>query len=552
MECDSLGALPRTSLGLSRRAFLRGSAFATLALAAGLAPKRAGGLAAAPLPFALGVASGEPTHQSVVLWTRLVLEPPNLGAGPPAVREVKWRVATDDRMRHVVKHGAALALPQDAYSVHVRVEGLTPDRWYWYQFEAGSDVSPVGRTRTFPAPGSEPRHLRFAFVSCQHWESGFYTAWEHVAQEDLDFVIHLGDYIYEEAASPGGVRQHFPPSETFTLDDYRSRYAQYRSDANLQAAHARFPFIITWDDHEVEDNYAGDVSEDNGDADPGNNVPAADFRGRRTRAYKAFFEHMPLDPQSPGDNPRLFRSFDWGRLARCNVLDTRQFRSDQPCGGAKDRLPPAGDDLVIACGEELNETATMMGAPQEAWMLDRLRNSRARWNVIAQQVMMASVNFGPGIAQFDPKLAGLQVRNVDGWDGYVAARNRLLSSVRQAAVRNLIVLTGDIHSSWVADLKTDFNDPAGPVVGTEFVGTSISSEFPAQFIPIVEAALLDPANAHVKFFEGELHGYVRCVVTPQQWRSDYRIVDTVLLPSSPVRTLKSFVINDNRPGALVA
>jgi alkaline phosphatase D len=504
MEHEPFGLLPGASSGLSRRMFLRGGALTALALAAGLVPRRAAGLAPVSIPFSLGVASGDPTHNSVVLWTRLAIDPLNGGGMAPVPIDVKWKLATDAQLRHVVRQGTAIALPQDGHSIHVSVNGLAPDRWYWYQFETGSNVSPIGRTRTFPAPGSQPRLLRFAFVSCQHWESGFYTAWQHLAQEDIDFVIHLGDYIYEDGTSAGGVRQHVPASEIMTLDDYRNRHAQYRGDANLQAAHARFPFIITWDDHEVENNYAGEVSENNGDADPNNNVSASDFRGRRARAYKAYFEHTPLNPQRDPDGAslRLFRRFAWGRLAEFHVLDTRQFRSDQPCGGPKDLLAPVGDDLVISCGEELNSSATMTGAAQETWLLNGLRSSQARWNVIAQQVMMASVDFGPGVALFDPRLAGLQIRNVDSWDGYVAARNRLLGTVRDEAIPNLVVITGDIHSSWVADLKTDFTDPASPAVGTEFVGTSISSDFPVEFIPIIQAALLDPTNAISNFSTG--------------------------------------------------
>ena len=338
-----------------------------------------------------------------------------------------------------------------------------------------------------------------------------------------------------------------------TLDDYRNRYAQYRGDANLQAAHAQFPFIVTWDDHEVENNYAGDASENNRDADPTNDVPLDEFRSRRAKAYKAYFEHMPLDPRLKlkGANAWLFRRFDWGRLAQFHVLDTRQFRTGQPCGGAKDLLAPTGDDLVIACGEELNPSATMTGVVREDWLLDELRRSKSRWNVIAQQVMMAAVDFGPGAARFDPRLAGLQIRNVDAWDGYVTARNRLLGCILDEEVANLVVLSGDIHSSWVADLKTDFTDPASPTVGTEFVGTSISSNFGSDFIPIIEGALLDPANRHVKFFEATYHGYVRCSVTPERWRSDYRVVDTVLQPTARVRTLRSFVVKDGNAGALV-
>jgi alkaline phosphatase D len=511
-------------------------------------------LAPASIPFPLGVASGNPTHDSVVLWTRLANDPLAGGGMPQVPIEVEWKIATDPQLQHVVRHGVFMALPEDGHSVHVAVNGLLPDCWYWYQFESGRKLSPIGRTRTFPAPGSESKLLRFAFVSCQHWESGFFTAWEHLAQEDIDFVIHLGDYIYEDGSLGGTVRYHVPVSEIMTLDDYRNRYAQYRGDANLQSAHAQFPFIVTWDDHEVEDDYAGDVSENNGDMDSTNDVPAAQFRARRARAYKAYFEHMPLDPQLRlrGASAQLFQRFDWGRLAQFHVLDTRQFRSNQPCDGAKDLLAPAGDNLVIACGDELNPSATMTGAEQENWLFDGLRRSKSRWNVLAQQVMMTSVDFGPGAARFASRLTGLQIRNVDAWDGYVAARNRLLGTVRDEQINNLIVLTGDTHSSWVADLKADFADPQSPVVGTEFVGMSISSNFRSEFIPIIEAALLDPVNAHVRFFDGAFHGYVRCTVEPEQWRSDYRVVDTVRLPTATVRTLKSFVINGGEPGSLVA
>ena len=554
MQAGSLSPRAPYDLGISRRVFLRGCALSAIALAAGLSTRRAAALAPAQIPFALGVASGDPAHDSVVLWTRLAMEPLNGGGMPPAPVEVKWRVATDGQMRHLVRQGTVVALPEDGHSVHVRVHGLAPDRWYWYQFETGQEQSPVGRTRTLPAPSSHSRRLRFAFVSCQHWESGFYTAWQHLAQEDIDFVVHLGDYIYEDGTSASWVRQHVPVSEVMTLDDYRNRYAQYRSDENLQAAHAQFPFIVTWDDHEVENDYAGNVSEDNDDADPANDVAAAEFEARRARAYKAYFEHMPLDPRhrTSGASLPLFRSFRWGLLAQFHLLDTRQFRSNQPCGGAKDLLLPTGDDLVIPCGEELNPNTSMTGDAQQEWLLDGLRNSHARWNVIAQQVMMAAVDFGPGAALFDSRLAGLQVRNVDAWDGYVAARNRLLGAIHEEAIKNLIVLTGDMHSSWVADLKTDFTDPASSRVGTELVGPSISSGFPAEFVPIVEAALLDPANAHIKFFDGSSHGYVRCVVTPEQWRSDYRVVDNVLFPSAAVRTLQSFTVRAGLPGSLVA
>ena len=364
----------------------------------------------------MGIASGEPTHQSIVLWTRLATGLADGGgmAGKPI--QVKWQIASDPGMRDIVKRGVVKAHPASAHAVRVPVSGLPPDAWYWYQFGVGSDWSPIGRTRTFPKPGSDARRLKFAFVSCQHCESGFYTAYEHLAQEDLDFVVHLGDYIYEDGASAGGVRQHIG-DEIVTLADYRARHAQYRSDPHLQAAHARFPFIVTWDDHEVENNYAGAISEDN-DTPGEAPVPSEEFLRRRADAYQAYFEHMPLAPPAPaGSELRLFRRFRFGRLAELNVLDTRQFRSNQPCGGPADQLPPAGDDLAFACGGELDPAATMTGARQEDWLLRGLRSSDARWNVLAQQVMMSRVNFAP--------TSPVPLYNMDAWDGYAAARNRV-------------------------------------------------------------------------------------------------------------------------------
>ena len=551
MEHHAFGLFPQDSSGWTRRQVLRAGALTALMLAGGSVPKRATGYAPANVPFSLGVASGDPTHDSVLLWTRLATDPLNGGGMAPEPIEVRWTVATDPHMHHVVRRGATLALPANAHSVHLRVNGLAPDRWYWYRFTAGSTDSPIGRTRTVPAPDSQPRELRFAFVSCQNYEAGYYTALQNLAEEEIDFVIHLGDYIYDENDDWRRVRAHFPNSEPAALEDYRHRHAQYRLDPYLQAAHARFPFFVSWDDHEVEDNYADLVSTHNADLDTSNDVSEPEFRQRLSAAYKAFFEHMPIDPQSSTASGalRLYRKCNWGRLAEICLLDTRQYRTTQPCRGANDRIAPIGDDIVVPCGEELAENATITGDEQERWIIDSLRHSRARWNVIAQQVMMASVDFGPGVGTFDSRFAGTQVRNVDAWDGYVAARNRLLGAVRDNAVQNVIVLSGDVHSSWVNELKADFTETTSPVVATEFVGPSVTSHFPTTFLPVISSALADPANNHVKFFEGTLHGYVRCHVTPERWRSDYRVVDTVARPNANVRTLKSFLVNDRDPAA---
>ena len=364
----------------------------------------------------------------------------------------------------------------------------------------------MGRTRTAPDPSADLRRLRFAFASCQHYEHGYYTAYRHMADEDLDLVVHLGDYIYEHAAAgypaPGGNVRHHEGGETVTLDDYRRRLAQYRRDLDLQAAHAAFPFVVTWDDHEVDNNYAGLVPED---GRPG-------FARRRAAAYQAYWEHMPIrSSPTPQQGLRLYRRLDFGRLARFHVLDTRQYRSDQPCG----------DRFRSDCPGRRRPAATMLGSAQERWLLEGLRPAPARWNVIAQQVFLAQFDLVPGPGH------GF---SVDGWDGYVAARQRLLAGLARLPDANPVVVTGDWHANCVADLKADFDDPVSPVVGTEFVGTSISSGGDGSDRPgYAERAMAE--NPHLRFFNAQ-RGYVRCEVTPQRWRTDFRTVPYVSRPGA--------------------
>lgn len=481
--------------------------------------------------FTLGVASGEPAPTGVVLWTRLAPDPLAGGGMPDRPVPVRWEVARDSAMRRVVRRGVALARPELAHSVHVEVEGLQPAREYWYRFLAGPQDSPVGRTVTAPAPHALPASLRFAFASCQDWQNGYWPAYRHLAAEGLDLVVHLGDYIYEygpeaktRPGSPPG-RVHEGP-EVFSLESYRNRHALYRTDPALQAAHAAAPWVVTWDDHEVENNYADGVPEE-GSSPPG------DWETRRANGYRAYYEHMPLRRSSvpSGSALRLYRRLAWGRLAELNVLDTRQYRSDQPCG-----------DGLKSCPERLDPEATMTGDEQERWLLAGLDASQARWNVLAQQTIFAEVDFNP--APGSAGAAGLF--NVDQWDGYVAQRRRISQFLADRRPANPIVVTGDIHSSWANDVKLDYDDPASPTVAAEFVGTSISSDFPAVFIAPVQAALAD--NPHVRFFDGLYRGYVRCKVTPGLWRSDFRAVATVDVPEAPVFTLRSFVVEDGRPG----
>ena len=508
---------------MGRRSFLRDTA-GFLGLSAAfpyINVRTAGGAQFSSNPFALGVASGDPLPDNVVLWTRLAPQPLAGGGMPKEAVPVHWQVADDEKMSRVVKSGTATATSDLAHSVHVEVGGLQPARWYWYQFRVGSHVSPVGRTRTAPASGSVPERLNFAFASCQHYETGFFVSYRHMAAEDLDLVIHLGDYIYEDAGRPNRIRRHHG-GEIKTLEDYRNRHAQYKTDPDLQRVHALFPWLVTWDDHEVDNNYADDIEE--------HGAPKQEFLARRSAAYRAYYEHMPLRRRSRPDGPNmpLYRSLSFGNLAEFSVLDTRQYRTDQPCG----------DGNKTPCPGSLDPGATMLGAAQERWLFQKLDRSKARWNVIAQQVMMADV---------DHRVGPEMVLNMDKWSGYAADRSRILSFIQRRKPANPIVLTGDIHSNWVADLKTDFRDPKSETVATEFVGTSISSGGDGTDVPAGVQAYL-PENPHIRFFNGQ-RGYVRCGLTPTRWQADYRVVSSVTRQDGTVSTRASFVVEDGKPGA---
>ncbi|WP_414753383.1 alkaline phosphatase D family protein [Anabaena sp. CCY 9910] len=478
-------------------------------------------------PFSLGVASGDPLPDSVILWTRLAPDPLNGGGMPPVNVPVRWQIAADENMRKVVLRGVTLATPQLAHSVHVNVRGLQPDRWYWYQFTVGSEDSPIGRTRTAPAIGSRLNQLNFAFVTCQKWEDGYYSAYRHLAQEDLDLVFHLGDYIYEYGISAnGGVRNVSLPSEfrkeTNTLEQYRLRYALYKTDPDLQKAHALFPFSVTWDDHEVENDYTDNLSE--------NNDPVAKFLQRRAAAYQAYYEHMPLRefsiPQGP-DMP-IYRRLTFGNLAEFSVLDTRQYRSDQPCT----------DGETPRCPAALDPAKTMLGTQQERWLLDGLDRSQARWNILAQQVLMA---------ELDHKIGSGEIFWNDSWDGYPLARNRVLNHIANRRISNPVVITGDWHSTFANDLKLDFKATNSPTVATEFVTPSISSNGDRNVYGPYYGPMI-PENPHIKFFDGDRRGYFRVNLNYDRWQTDLRIVTTVSRPDAPVYTFASFVVENGRPG----
>lgn len=478
-------------------------------------------------PFTLGIASGYPQPEGVVLWTRLAPEPLHGGGMPPAAVEVGWEVAADEAFRTIVRRGKEIATTDLAHSVHVEVGGLNAARSYFYRFHAGGAVSPIGRTRTAPAAGAAVERLRFAFASCQQYEQGYYAAYRHMAADDLDFVAHLGDYIYESSWGRNHVRSH-GAAEPITLEDYRNRYALYKSDLDLQAAHAAHPWLVTWDDHEVDNDYAADRSQD---LDP----PAL-FLRRRAAAYQAYYEHMPLPKwaRPRGPDMQLYCRWAYGALAQFHVLDGRQYRSHQACP----REGRGGSNTVAAedCRERLNPERTLLGQNQERWLTDGLSASSARWNVIAQQTLMAQSDRRPGDGQ---------AFWTDGWDGYPLARQRLLRDIEERRVTNPVVIGGDVHMSVVADLKTDFDDPRAPVVATEFVGTSISS----QGLPRrrVEAWLTD--SPHIKYANPTRRGYTVAELSARGCLVSLRTLDDVKDPQSRIRTLRSFAVEDGKPGA---
>lgn len=511
----------------SRRNFL----YATGSLAAAaLWADRAEGIELTKLknasnPFQIGVASGDPSPDGFVIWTRLCTNPLDGGGMPNEPIAVLWEVAEDDKFAKPVASGKTSAVPAWAHSVHVEVEGLQPDRWYFYRFHVGMDTSPLGRARTSPAADASPKQLNFAFASCQHYETGLYTAYEHMLKDDLDLVVHLGDYIYEGAGRDKQVRKHVG-GKLDTLADYRNRHAQYKTDPHMQAMHAAVPWIVTWDDHEFENNCANDIPEKR----IGKPSPTREqYLAMRARAYQAYYEHMPLRRATLPNGPdmQLYRNVSFGKLAQFSVLDTRQYRSDQPHGdGRKDQ----GD-------EALSLQQTLLGDKQEAWLKESLSDSPARWNILAQQVMMARVDRLPG---------DLHGYSMDQWPGYEMNRRRLLKFFHDRKISNPVVLTGDIHTNWANDLIADFDNLDSKVVASEFVGTSLSSGGDGvDKVKDHDACLSE--NPFVKFFNAE-RGYVRCQVTEREWRSDFQVVPSILKPGGPVVTRAKFVVEDGKPG----
>ncbi|MGK5629088.1 alkaline phosphatase D family protein, partial [Streptomyces sp. URMC 123] len=398
-----------------------------------------------------------------------------------------------------------------------------------HQQELRAAAAHLGRRRFLTVTGAAPADLRIAAVSCQAYHQGYYTAYRHLAGEDVDAVCHLGDYLYEHPVDAAGGARQYPGQplpahfnrETVTLADYRLRYALYRTDPDLRAAHAAHPFVVTWDDHEVENNYADDI--------PENGVPPAEFLIRRAAAYRAYWENQPLRaPQRPsGPDMRLYRRLRFGRLAQFDVLDTRQYRSDQAYGDGWQRPGPQSQD----------PSRTLTGPEQERWLIDGWRAHRPLWNVVPQQVV-----FSERRSDSTPEYKV----SMDAWDGYPAARDRVLAGARAAGVRNLVVLTGDVHVSYAFDIKRDFATPGSPTVGVEFVTTSISSGGDGYDRPADWETYLT-ANDHMGWYNGR-RGYTVLTFDSTKVRADYKTVRRVTVPGAPLQLAASFVSYAGRPG----
>ena len=511
---------------LDRRQLL---ALATYAAAAGTLPRSAWG---APTlrhnPFSLGVASGDPTPDGFVLWTRLLPGADPLPAQPIALR---WEIAHDAAFQQIALLGSTLAQSALAHSVHVEVKGLEPGRWYHYRFLHGDAASAVGRAQTAPAAGTMPARLKLAFASCQRWETGFYAAWAHVAREAPDLVLFLGDYIYEYATPPNtnGLARTHGLRHAQTLADYRDRYALHKSDPQLQAAHAACPWAVTWDDHEVQNDYVGITGRWEDD----------DFTAMRAAAYQAFYEHMPLRlPHGAATtfNTRpLFRRIEWGQLAQLHVLDGRQFRDRQACRRAQ--ASGAGAVKPGTCAELSQPQRSFLGHGQERWLDSGLAHDAQQdtaWSVLAQQTL------------FSPRRYPSGVQSTDTWDGYPAARQRLTASIARHTAGKTVLLGGDIHQNYVCRVGTDQHAPqAGASIASEFCGTSISSRA-GTTQDKVDAIVR--RNPHVLWARCEERGYGMAEVTAKRWTTTLQAVDEPMRADSGVHVQARFVVEPGGGG----
>jgi len=516
---------------MDRRHFLGGG------MAAGLAAflqapqaRSASPISFASDPFALGVASGDPSADGVVLWTRLCpdpLDPDGLG---DRAFEVGYQVAADPAFKRIVRAGRRTALPERAHTVHVDLYGLEPDRDYWYRFEAGGVQSPVGRAITLPAPGAPKDRLKLAWASCQHYEAGLFSAYRDMIAGDPRLILHVGDYIYESPSSGPQYRRH-PNANPRTLAQYRSHHAVYKTDPDLQAAHLHTSWAFVWDDHEVSNDYAGLA--------PENPAETADFPARRAAAYQAYLEHLPISRRAllGPDGVRLYQRLAFGDLVDLVMLDTRQYRSPRAC------IDPVNyRSRAVGCSELTAAGRTVLGADQERWLGQMLTRDPARWTALVQTTMFARL--------FQHDASGADVGYQDGWDGYPMARQAVTDRLVQSKVQNAVFLGGDVHCFFANDVRADFRKPDSPVVASEFVGTSITSPSYgyAAYKKIVDA----PDNNHIHFYDDRKRGYGRAEITREGWNVDLRQIDSVWSKAPVVSSLARFHVAAGRPGPQAA
>ena len=488
-------------------------------------------------PFSIGVASGSPNHHSVVLWTRLMAEP---GSSKTQFSDtdvsVKWEVADDEGFKVNRRAGQVVALAALAYSVHLELDGLQSDRWYFYRFQIGDAQSTTGRTRTLPHPEAMVQKLRVAYASCQRWEHGYFSAYDHMCQENLDMVLFLGDYIYEYAGAANPVR--LPKGGWVnSLDDYRERYALHKSEKGLQAMHAQCPWLVTWDDHEVSNDYAGLERGQSGNI-------SFNFAAQCARAYQAFYEHMPLrasaliksiEGLAQGAELRIYGQVPYGKLANIYLLDDRQYRDKQVCN--KSDGHGSGFINPDQCEDWFNPKRSLLGLEQTKWLDQAFANAQkdARpWNVVAQQTIFGRRDFRIG--------AGYTLWN-DGWDGYSAARQQMTQSMQNKALKNPVLIGGDVHENWVGHVMADAYKDDSAKLGVEFCGAGITarsagnSKLPARLAE----------NPHFIFADSERKGYGVVEFTAKQIQTELRVVDDVRQPQTKIETLAKFEVEAGVP-----
>jgi alkaline phosphatase D len=528
-------------MSIQRRALLEHVALVTAAAQTLWLPRSAWSQARiSSNPFTLGIASGSPTNDGMVLWTRLapsvLLGANSLGADNITVR---WEIAHDESFTRIVQSGQAQALAQLAHSVHVEVVGLEAGRGYFYRFMVGEWTSTIGRTRTLPAIDAPAGKFRIAYASCQRWEHGYYSAYHHMLADQPDLVLFLGDYIYEYPNASNAVRKPNATSSggwTITLEDYRSRYALHRSDPHLQAIHAACPWAVIWDDHEVQNDYAG-LSAGDGQAAP-------DFAARRAAAYQAFYEHMPLRAsvftrslaglsEKPAAEMRIYGQLRLGALGNLYLLDPRQYKDTQVC--TKESDGKAGSVNPAQCPEWNDPKRSFLGAAQEQWLAQSLAKnaSGGGWQILAQ-----STRFGAR----DSRASGSSHSySNDNWDGYNAARTRLTDALQKSGSKNNVMLGGDVHENWVGHIKADYAKASSANIGTEFCGTSITSRQSASSTNDKVSERL-ARNPHFIFADAEKRGYGLADFSAQKLQVSLRAVSDVTSKDATVQTLAQFAV----------